>query len=187
MTHPNKGIGRCTGGLFHVCTDRSQFHYFLGNLGKTNISDPDENALMPVRFRSKDKRHVVNLPNKVFLYEVSQLSDKNEKREAQFLEDFQHFLHLREPIPSIIWFKPGKKLDADQHKERTKRKIDICKEEYKELRSVLLNNAKSASEWIRRFFLKSEDVVVSSPEYFEELMDSWLVDPCIKRRKANLS
>ena len=180
MPNATKGIGGCAKGLFHVCTDRAHFQYFLGNLGKTNTSDPEENALMPPRLRKK--RNIVNVPNKVFLYEVSQLSDKNEEREARFLEDLQHFLHLRQPIPSFTWFKPGKRLHESLHKKRSQQKIDICESGYEELRRVLMENAKSASEWMRRFFINSEDVVVSSPDYFNELMDSWLVDPCVERR-----
>jgi hypothetical protein len=36
----------------------------------------------------------------------------------------------------------------------------------------------SASKWIRQYFLDQPDVIVSSRERFEEILLTWLEDPC---------
>ncbi|EEC47017.1 predicted protein [Phaeodactylum tricornutum CCAP 1055/1] len=180
MPPANKCIGACSKGVFNACTDRSNFHFFLGNLGKTNTSDPEEIKLIPPRWRRK--RTVVDLPQKVFLYELSQLSDTNETREEWFLRDLQNFLHLRQAIPPMIWIRPGKNLTTDLKEQRDARKIDICDTGHNVLRHRLMENSLAASEWIERYFMKAKDVVVSNTNHFHELMERWKADPCVERR-----
>jgi hypothetical protein len=57
-------------------------------------------------------------------------------------------------------------------------KINICDSNYTELRNILLDMARPASVWIRKYFIESEDVVVSSKEYFKEIIETWMHDPC---------
>jgi hypothetical protein len=45
--------------------------------------------------------------------------------------------------------------------------------------------AKPASEWIRTYFMQSPEVVVSSPEFFNELLLEWMEDPCDKESDEN--
>lgn len=169
-------MGRCYRGSHNVCAYRGNFHISLANLGKTNLSD-DELLLFPERYR-KDVKPVKS-PHKVFLYDVSQLSDP--ENESTFLNDLQSFLHLREPIPPMIWFRPGKNLTSTLKKRRDVNKIDIC--DYDELRAVLLDQAKGAVAWFKNYFLHSPDVMVSSPNQFiSTILESWLVDPCVERK-----
>ena len=60
--------------------------------------------------------------------------------------------------------------------EIQERKIDICDEDF--VRSVLLDKAQRTSKWIRRYFLNSSEVFVSSPEYLEDLLEGWMTDGC---------
>jgi hypothetical protein len=124
----------------------------------------------------------VDLPQKVFLYELSQLSDTNETREEWFLRDLQNFLHLRQAIPPMIWIRPGKNLTTDLKEQRDARKIDICDTGHNVLRDRLMENSLAASEWIERYFMKAKDVVVSNTNHFHELMERWKADPCVERR-----
>lgn len=76
--------------------------------------------------------------------------------------------------------------DSEQRKRRLKelgpivtdRYIDICEPKYRKLRQKLVQNGKRASRWITKFLLKSDRVVISSPEYFLELISKWESDPC---------
>jgi hypothetical protein len=48
---------------------------YLANLGKTNNSDPEERLLLPRSLKAYMNPH--QMPQKIFLYEISQLSDGN--------------------------------------------------------------------------------------------------------------
>lgn len=41
--------------------------------------------------------------------------------------------------------------------------------------------ARPASVWIRNYFIESDEVVVSSPNYFKESLETWMYDPCGSR------
>jgi hypothetical protein len=172
-------IGRCRKGWNNVCTNRANFHVFLSNLGKTNITTNIEE----MQLINPEMRKVVDpirTDRNVFLYEVSQLSDRDNIRSNQFRQDLQQFLHLNEPIPPFIWFKPGK-----NHTEGTdnERKIDICDVRYDKLRAILLKIAIEASNWLRQYFMHSNGVIVSSKSYLEStILKSWEIDPCVERR-----
>jgi hypothetical protein len=186
-------IGKCKRGSYYVCTFRANFHIFLGNLGKTNITnDRNEYELVSPQFwHSMDPLLYDNVPNhparhrRVFLYEVSQLTESHDhNRTDTFRLDLQHYLGLSRAIPPMIWFKPGRNHTDELILQRTaSRKIDICDERYQQLRAVLLEQAVNASRWIRRYFVKSPDVYVSSPDFFAStLMPSWERDPCLDRK-----
>jgi hypothetical protein len=177
-------IGKCRRGYFNVCTFRSNFHIFLGNLGKTNMSgDPNEYQYIDPVYRRRSMDPLPRNSRRIFLYEVSQLSDQ-EDRTAQFRVDLQNFLGLEQPIPPLIWVKPGRNHTDQRTVERANaKKIDICDDQYEHLREVLMKQAVNASRWIRKYFVASDDVVVSSRDYFvNTLMPSWERDPCLDRK-----
>lgn len=67
----------------------------------------------------------------LFLYEISQLSDKNESRASQLRDDLQDFLDLEQPISQMIWFKPGRNHSSVPAQKTVNRlKIDICQSQY---------------------------------------------------------
>lgn len=149
------------------------------------MSDPAElQYIAPKIRRSMDPLNMTQ--QKVFLYDVSQLSDPDPVREAQLLVDLQGFLGLTEPISPMIWFKPGKKHDNKLLQEVNSKKIDICEDQYINLRSLLMEQSRDASTWITKFFINAPDVVVSSKDHFANvLMESWLHDPCLERKKKH--
>jgi hypothetical protein len=124
--------------------------------------------------RAKKKvDHLPNeIPNKVFLYDVSQLSDKNQTRNAIFRRDLSDFIGLRAPLD------PLPKSNKDHREHKMEAAIDICDDEFVQLRSELVEVGISASKWIREYFLDHPDVMVSSRERFEEILMTWLEDPC---------
>ena len=61
--------------------------------------------------------------------------------------------------------------------------IDIFDEQYALIRSILLETGREAHRWIRDYLLKSDQVVVSSPDHFLELLDGWERDPCLDKEE----
>jgi hypothetical protein len=118
--------------------------------------------------------------NKIFLVETSQLVDQDWFRQEQLLQDLQVFLNLKDPFQNGI---PPPHPAARKHDQdiRDRRKIDICQAEFVNLREELMQGARESSLWIRERFLKSPDVFVSSPEFVQQALLSWMDDPCDKR------
>jgi hypothetical protein len=188
MAPADELIGRCMKKNRGLCTFRGNFHLFLSNLNKTNITDPNEIQYIGQKIR----RSMDPLPRtkqKVFLYDVRQLSDSDSGREAQLLTDLQSFLGLHEPISPMIWFKPGKKHENENTlKKVNEMKINICDEKYIKLRDALMEQSINASRWISQYFIHAPDVFVSSKEHFSSvLMKSWERDPCLDRATKPIS
>jgi hypothetical protein len=180
MPHPDRLIGRCKRWCKGLCTSRAMFHLYLANLNKTALSKQELKLIDPVYHRFI---HTVPIQSRIFLYEVSQLNERNASRALQFRKDMQDFLHLQNILPEMIWVKPGY---THRHQRKisilNSKKIDICHANYTRIRGVLMKHSVLASRWIRRYFMQSPDVVVSSPEYFQsDILQSWEQDPCIER------
>jgi hypothetical protein len=175
-----KLVGPCGMGMHNVCTMRGNFHLFLRNLGKTNTSDPAEGQYIGPRLRRS--QDIVDHKGRVFLYEVSQLSDNDKGRSSALRLDLQQFLGLNEPIAPFIWFKPGKN-HSDEHLARVNlNKIDICDDKFNIVRSTLMKQSTNASNWIREYFIDAPDVLVSSKDHFTNvIMKAWHEDPCLGR------
>lgn len=147
------------------------FHRHLALLGKTNgTDDPHETALLNTLARQMfPKRPYV--PNKIFLYDVSQPFDKNESRRNLFREDLQRFIGLQRPLPPIRIANTSRNFHFA---------LDICEDRYIPLRKDILKVSKAASEWISKYFLDHPDVTVSSRDHFKVILETWLHDPCDK-------
>jgi hypothetical protein len=165
MPLPETLIGPLQRGMVGVATDEAKFHVHLDNLGKTSHTS-DELKLLT--WGDEKPPRLPKLTNPIFLYEVNQLRDTNETRGSVFCADLANYLGL-----STV-FKPMSTKRGPLYPKA----IDICEPRYKALRLELMKHAKESATWIRRYFLRSPDVIVSSPEFFDRLMMSWLVDPC---------
>ena len=190
-------LGRCTRRHQGLCTFRGNFHLFLANLGKTNIlADPQQQALIPTEYRKMIKP--VPLKGRIFLWDISQLKQDNpdgdaststeshqqhQHSNAQFREDLRQFLRLEEPLPEMIWVKPGfTHSNATVKDQVASQKIDICEDQYQQLRTVLTQQGALAAQWIRTYFLEAEGVFVSQKDYFSNVvLASWGRDPCRDR------
>jgi hypothetical protein len=167
-------IGKCSPRNKRVCTDAAAFHLNLSLLGKTNENTLEEiKLLMPL---PPEVPALAPLHNRVFLYDMSQLRDKDEARSYQYRRDLGNFLGLQQELAPIVQNHTNK--NAEKH-------LDICEDRYRPLRRALMDIAKPASEWIRTYFMQSPEVFVSSPEYFNELLLEWLEDPCDKKSHEN--
>lgn len=194
---PHDLIGACRASSHNTCTQKGEFAIFLRNLGLTPTAKAsiegwprlfDEEKVKQVRFeRILHKAAKIKylkatpLPNPVFLFEINQLHEENATRKKAFRKDLSEFLGLPpdQPLPSDIpHSKPGRQWSPKLQAEKEASKIDICKDEYVDVRRVLLRQARTTALWLRRVMLPTGRVRVSTPEHFDKLLDSWMVDPC---------
>lgn len=194
LPHPNELIGKCHKESKFTCTEMAHFAGKLLRLGKQNLPIPRpptplENILLRRKKRGGvffNVSSVEPIPNEVFLFDVAQLSDQNATRLEQFKRDLQAFLGLSAPMPAMPHYRPGKVIhNATIQASKDAQKIqDLCAAEYRPLREELLQIAQHNGAWIRDSFLGAPGVHVSNPEYFHQLMTSWVEEnPCDKQTK----
>jgi hypothetical protein len=178
--HPNNltiNDSSLKGKASYVNAASGAFHRYLAHLGKTPL-DKNERELLN-GFLGDDELigQPPLVPNPVFLMEMRQLGDSNSTRSFQLVKDLQTTLGLQQPIESITHTNSFQQA-AKKPRAQQKNVMDICKDEFLPIREEMMHVARNASLWIREYFIKSSNVTVSSPEYFEELMESWMHDPC---------
>ena len=192
---PNGLIRKIEGNFYDVSTSHGEFHKYMAYLQKTPLQNPDELSLILPFIDSRVKRDQrfleklsnqthrpkVNMTNPVFFLEISQLSDKNESRAKLFRKDLATFLGLPNELPPVPRVRPNDKTNSSslQDVNRKNRMIDICDPEFKPVREELMNISRNASLWFRNYFMKSQDVFVSSRERLEFIFQTeWMKDPC---------
>lgn len=173
MPPPQRLLGKCISESQGVCTDRANFHRNLAMLAKTNHTERAQRALL-VGLHPKYQGAMSEISNPVFLYDLGQLYDRDSERKARFQADLEDFIGLDTPLPSNYTESSSSKSDVKFTK------IDICHSDYDEIRQELVRIASRASTWITEYFIQSESVVVSSPEYFVQILQTWHHDPCVK-------
>lgn len=171
---PNELIGGKDQPPYRVWSYSGAFHRYLVMLGKTQVDTAEERSLLEAFMHpTTSLENIPLLPNPVFIVENSQLSDPDPGRRERLASDLQEFLGLPHPLPSEI-----PKANTLARQRKGVRPLNICLGENSMIRQDTLNVARKASLWIRRYFLQSSDVHVSSREYFETLLESWMHDPC---------
>lgn len=96
--------------------------------------------------------------------------------------DFVRFQNELRPVPHT---KPGKKYrnDSETLALVNSKRMNICDAKHDRLRAVLMDASRAASVWILKYFIASEDVVVSSREHFIQSLETWMDDPCDNGRR----
>ena len=82
---------------------------------------------------------------------------------------------MEKPLPP---FPPHTRAYKYEVEERTQDFIDICDETFIHVRAELIKGGKASSEWLRDYFLKSDEVIVSQRHIFLYLISKWSIDPC---------
>ena len=175
MPSPHALVGPCRVNR-NFCTHLAQFHYNLGLMGKTPLTSPGELQWFGERLPPIDLLH---MENPLFLYETSQLHTAPPQEQKALATDLQDFLELELPLQSLGDFGP--------QGHQAPPVLDICKVEYSDIRKVLVENGRNASNWIRTYLLRRDDVYVSSPTSFARYLRRWERDPCMQdesRRKV---
>ena len=196
-------IGSCRASTHNTCTAKGEFGIFLRNLGMTPTASASKNTPPnPLNDETKKYSHferlmhkvakikyipVTPMPNPVFLFEIGQLHETNQTRKQTFQQDVSNFLGLDEhPLSlELPHSKPGRTWDAATQAKKDAAKIDICENQYADIRRILLRQSRTTAAWIRHVLLPTGRVRVSSPEYFDHLMDQWMVDPCGPHETTN--
>lgn len=175
---PNELIGDLNASPGQPNSATGAFHRYLSRLGKTDLVTEELQLLNG--FMGEKELHTKPpvVPNPVLLIENRQLSDHNMTRLAVLRQDIQQYLGLERELsttpPRANTIEAAQ--SSSQGQQRTR--IDICDDQYLPIRSEMMRVARNASTWIRYYFLESPDVVVSSEDFFDELLLSWMDDPC---------
>ena len=177
-----------------VATAKGEFHAIMAEAGKTPLAEnsPEWELLQPWL----DPIHAPQLrqdrlPNPIFFMEMKQLADTNTTRAQQFANDLEAFLGLpRHHLPATaLHVRPNTdrikkavtvQTGANLATTIDQLKMDICRPEFAPVLEEMVKIARAASLWFRQYFIQSPEVTVSSPEYIEELLEAWMVDPCQK-------
>mmetsp|Transcript_4626 Transcript_4626/g.13092 ORF Transcript_4626/g.13092 Transcript_4626/m.13092 type:complete len:504 (-) Transcript_4626:1238-2749(-) len=176
-----KCMTSCPSGKMDVCTVRANFHWALSRLGKTPMKSKAEKALL------QHDMSIDPMPNKVFIMEQRQII-YNHPSAKNFTNDVRDFLGLNKPLTELQpYVPPADKYAEFSNKEAVEHLIHICDEEHEDVRKELVRIGKEAATWITKYFLESEEVVVSSKAEFIKLMKDWGQDPCKKGRRHLLS
>jgi hypothetical protein len=187
LPHPDQLIGKCRNGSHNTCTLKGDFAFHLYKLGKTDLEHPtDLERQIQERWhsptnsskRKQRRREPVRTPNKVFLFEMSQLGSTDQAKTDRLRGGVKDFVGLQQDMPPIPHRIPGKKFDNATQAKKNQRKIRICDEEYVTIRKHLVELSVQTYHWLLESFLQSPDVVVSDRRDFEEAMRHWLGDPC---------
>uniref|UniRef100_A0A7S1BM06 Uncharacterized protein n=1 Tax=Corethron hystrix TaxID=216773 RepID=A0A7S1BM06_9STRA len=117
-----------------------------------------------------------NEKRKIFLFDIAQLEDSDAARLKTFRDDFHQFLDIEDDLLDLPHRSTGR--HEDMAKSILAKQINICDNEHNKVRKVLMRIGRNASAWIRKYFLLSEDVTVSSRKYFKEIIKKWRHDPC---------
>eukprot|EP00977_Amphora_coffeiformis_P023336 scaffold13016_cov154-Amphora_coffeaeformis.AAC.9 len=107
-------------------------------------------------------------------------------------EDLSAFLELDTLLPSLETAQPRVHEDnstaADPNHFRRRRErevVNICEPQYKELRDELVLVGRDAAEWIETYFMPLPNVIVSSPDYFRQVLSTYQADPCEVEESSN--
>jgi Sulfotransferase domain len=177
---PNDMIGDCTKEMYNVCTEEIRYMDHLSAMGKSDRTDPKELDLLSPERRKEQVAQKMNNP--VFLYEISQMDETDNALALQYRVDLQQYLGLRLPIGPLTEEKESH--DDSPFKDL---EIDICDPLFAPVHAELMDIAVKSSIWLRRYFLPLPDVHVSSPDHFEDLIEAWMIDPCVARRNEEQS
>jgi len=179
---PLEGIGECKDNSQGVCTDHSNFAQWMYRMGKTLSPFPTETEKLLLKDKSPQFAQKAKVTrNPVFVMELSQLIDTDVTRKQQLKNDLKTYLGLSQDLEENPVAVPGKKWPAEVQAIKTQRKMNICQDQYLPLREELMRMARLSSKWILESFVESDDVFVSSPDFFEQAMLKWMVDPCEER------
>ena len=185
LPRPNDLIGPCRQGRYLTCTNKGDFANSLMKLGQQNYPKrrPATELELSITRRYNrttpfDSSTVEYMYNPIFIFELDQLGDENVTRKDLFRSDFTKFMGLKEPLPALPHYKPGKARETAEQVYRDTLKIKICDDEFITVRNELMILARATSQWIREVFLNGPTVHVSSKEYFISILEGWMEDPC---------
>jgi len=205
--HVTGKLARCNRNIT-FCSGQSSYQWYLSTLGLTPMNTPEELDLLdnhhfmstykfpgwqkrlaktkgkvyggqpPIPFSAKSTN------GRLFLMELGQLEVGNKNNITKdLLTDLEDFLGLDSgDLPPIGEGKEHHTYTKDEEKLA----LDICLDQYKSLRGVLMEDSQKTSKWIIKYLLhpsNSHVVVVSNIDVFKRMVEEWTTDPCLNRNK----
>jgi len=123
---------------------------------------------------------------RLFLIELGQFDNRmNQSMADDVNSDLEIFLGLDEGDLPRAPHRPGDKKPKvvyDYPPGREEYILNICLDQYKPLRDVLLESSRKAATWIMEYLLHPSNrdlVMVSNLDIFERMMKGWEIDPCL--------
>ena len=150
----------------------ARFDIYLKQLAKVILTDEDMKEML--NHETMWEKRLSLIPNKVFIYTIDQMSDRNEERKMKWQKDLHTFLQLNAPFD----WSMNEERQSSQKKVTFNETINICDEKYSTIRSELTRQGREASKWISEKFITSPDVVVSDALFFKSALREWANDPC---------
>jgi hypothetical protein len=165
--------GRCITVRSPGCSGHSNFHQYLSRMGYTPMDTEDELSLL-----GHHQMRIFNFSQtSLFLTDLTQMDGQNTTVSDGLIRDMERFLDLEEyALPNIEPYHPP---SYTWTKDRLEGSIDICDDDYADIRAHLLETGRKAGEWIEHYFLESPHVIVSDRSDFIRRIRHWTVDPCI--------
>ncbi len=155
-----------------VSVKSARFDIYLKQLAKVSLTDEDMKGML--NHETMWEKRLSLIPNKVFIYTIDQMSDRNEERRMKWQKDLHTFLQLNAPFD----WSMNEERQSSQKKVTFNETINICDEKYSTIRSELTTQGREASTWINEKFISSPDVVVSDALFFKSVLREWANDPC---------
>jgi hypothetical protein len=152
-------------------TDIGRFELSLMQLGKTELNTTDLLAL------AERKRRVIQSPFPVLIYTVEQL--KGGDQEEAFRKDLQTYLQVQYPFGKIPRANSASERQGPLYNNTSYLPIDICEEQYINIRNELVKNGKGTADWLLNHFVKHSDVMIGgNDDVFMKIVQGFATDPC---------
>lgn len=163
----------------NICLHKSRFHLHLARTGKTLLDDTERELLAPDDKDGGFKLTNRHTKNPIFLYELSQLN------EDDTWDDLAQLLKVPY-IPHDFQFGNNKK-----RKNISEARINICDDTFDSFRSKIMPHAYNMSKWLCDYLVPvamdetRDDVIISNPEHFCEIVKGYADDPCNRLVRAD--
>ena len=159
-----------------VSVKHARFDIYLKQLAKVSLTGKDMKEML--NHETMWEKRLSSIPNKVFIYTIDQISDRNETRKMKWQKDLRTYLQLKAPFDWSM--NEEEQSSMEKEKATFNETINICDEKYSTIRSELTRQGREASKWIIEKFITSPNVVVSDALFFKSALREWANDPCAK-------
>jgi hypothetical protein len=137
-------------------------------MGKTNLTHEERQWLAPHDLDGGDQIISLDIPNQIFVYDLTQLKEKTVWKElASFLR-----------VSKI----PQQQYQGAKGKNLTQ--LDLCHPNYDSFRAKMMPYSYELSVWLQQYFLpvardpSRHDVVVANVDKIASIFETYKQDPC---------
>jgi len=161
-----------------LCLGRARYHLYLAALGKTPLDTEERKFLAPGDYDGGKNLINKNISNPIFLYDITQISEKeSSKLEIDLIwNDLAKFLQLPDKEKMTV-------SRESQNNDRTpKYHVDICDEKNDDLRALIMPYGYEMSIWLCDYLLvhvaDDNNFIIPDPDRFCKIIRGYSKDPC---------